>query len=321
MTNVRLGYVAMSVNVQNCSPSQTMTHTQFSKINDRDAAIGKLERIAQSNAENCLRLLKYNYFEDIRLFRLSSKLVPLATHADLKDWDYMDNLNKYLAQIGAFAKKHDMRIDFHPDHFVQLNSKKPEGFKLTMEILDYHYRLLKGMKIDPTHRCVVHIGGGHQDKATALEQFVRNWANIPEHIQKMIILENDDKIFNVQDALYLCEKLNIPLVFDYHHHLVNHAEEEFSDDWERVKKTWEHSQLPIKVHISSPKSDKQFRAHADHILPSMFLRFVHTIKDTVPEIDCMIEAKKKDEALFKLMNEIKQYPHIEIMDKASFGIS
>ena len=35
MTIVRLGYVAMSMELNNASPSQTMTFTQFQKIKDR----------------------------------------------------------------------------------------------------------------------------------------------------------------------------------------------------------------------------------------------------------------------------------------------
>lgn len=49
MTIVRLGYVAMSVNLKNCSPSQTMTYAQFQRLKDREAAIEKLERISASN--------------------------------------------------------------------------------------------------------------------------------------------------------------------------------------------------------------------------------------------------------------------------------
>lgn len=68
MTIVRLGYVAMSMNLKNASPSQTMTFKQFSSLKDREAAIARLERIAVSNLENCLRLLKHNAAHDIHFF-------------------------------------------------------------------------------------------------------------------------------------------------------------------------------------------------------------------------------------------------------------
>ncbi|WP_017753965.1 UV DNA damage repair endonuclease UvsE [Calidifontibacillus oryziterrae] len=320
MTLVRLGYVAMSVHVQNSSPSQTMTYAHFQKLLNRDAAIRKLERIAESNLHNCLRLLRHNLAHDIHFFRLSSRLIPLATHEALKGWDYISPVCESLFTVGEFAKKHKMRIDFHPDHFVVINSPKVDVLKASIKTLQYHLKMLKGMKIDPTHRCVLHVGGSYNNKEKALEQFVENWGSVPASIQKMIILENDDKSFNLQDTLYLCEKLGLPFVFDYHHHLANHQDEEWSNNWERITGTWEHSKLPVKMHISSPKDEKKFRDHADYIDAHMFLTFLREIKGSVPEIDCMIEAKKKDEALFQLIKDLKKYNEVDIVDGASFYI-
>jgi UV DNA damage endonuclease len=319
-TLVKLGYVAMSVHVKHCSPSQTMTYTTFSKLENREAAIRKLELIALSNLENCLRLLKHNAAHDISFFRLSSKLVPLATHEELKGWDYISPLKDALKEIGDFAELHKMRIGFHPDHFVLLNSPRKEVLIQSLETLKMHYYLLKGMGLDPTHRCVLHVGGSYKDTPASLERFVSNWAEIPRSIQKMIILENDDKSFHLTDTLYLCEKIGIPLVFDYHHHLAYHSEENWVDEWERVVNTWAPSPFPVKMHISSPKSEKEFRHHADYIDPQMFLRFLNEIKGSVPEIHCMIEAKYKDQALFRLVKELKGLEEIEMVDEASFYI-
>lgn len=320
MTTVRLGYVAMSMNVKNSSPSQTMTYTRFEQMGDRAAAIRKLERLAQSNIENCIRLLKHNVAHDIRFFRLSSRLVPLATHEALEGWDYLTPIKPLLAELGEFVQKHDIRIDFHPDHFVLLNSPKENVFKESLKVLKMHYLLLKAMGIDPTHRCVMHVGGQYKNTDEALERFVTNWGEVPKQIQQMIMLENDDKSFHLQDTLYLCEKLGIPLVFDVHHHLAYHEESNWAQHWERVVQTWTHSPLPIKMHISSPKSAEQFRAHADYIDSNMFTEFLQQIKGTVPHIDCMIEAKQKDNALFKLMKELKRIDTVEIIDGASFCI-
>jgi UV DNA damage endonuclease len=215
MTIVRLGYVAMSMNLQNCSPSKTMTFTQFQKIKDREAAIAKLEKIAQSNIENCLRLLKHNEAHDIHFFRFSSKLIPLANHEELHDWDYMNSLVNSLATIADFLKEQPMRVDFHPDHFVVLNSTNSDIVKMSLRTLRMHEALLKGMKVNPEHRCVLHIGGAYEDKEKALEQFIHNWGLIPVSLQKMLMLENDDTTFNLNDALYLCEKLGVPQVFDF----------------------------------------------------------------------------------------------------------
>ncbi|TYS63437.1 UV DNA damage repair endonuclease UvsE [Sutcliffiella horikoshii] len=322
MTIVKLGYVAMSVQLTNASPSKTMTYAQFSKIKDREAAIEKLERISIENLENCLRLLKHNVANDIRFFRFSSKLIPLANHEEVKDWKFMRPLKEILSEIGDYIDENPMRVDFHPDHFVLLNSKNKDIINQTIKTLSMHRSLLKGMRVPTQHRCVLHIGGGYDDRELALEQFIHNFALVPQPIQEMLILENDDTTFHLRDALYVCEKLNVPLVFDYHHHLAHFEEkaEGWENEWGRVVQTWEHSPLPVKMHISSPRDEKNFRAHADYVDPKMFMDFLQPIKGSVPEIHCMIEAKKKDEALFQLMEEMKNYAEIEIIDGASFRI-
>ncbi len=320
MTIIQLGYVAMSMNLQNCSPSQTMTYAQFQKIKDREAAIAKLEKIARSNLANCLRLLKHNLAHDIHFFRFSSKLIPLANHEELRDWRFMQSLYGPLKELGEFINNHPIRVGFHPDHFVVLNSTQVDIMKMSVKTLHMHEMLLKGMGVNPEHRCVIHIGGAYEDKLKALEQFIQNWGLIPVSIQKMLLLENDDTTFHLNDALYLCEKLGVPQVFDYHHHIAYHDDPNWEQQWERVIGTWKGSPLPVKMHISSPKSEKEFRAHADYINPTMFLDFLHTIKGSINQIDCMIEAKQKDNALFQLVKDLQYEKGIEWIDQSSFKI-
>ncbi|WP_062109744.1 UV DNA damage repair endonuclease UvsE [Bacillus niameyensis] len=318
MTIVRLGFVAMSMELQNASPSKTMTFAQFQKIADREAALRKLERIALQNIENTLRLLKHCTASEIHFYRLTSRIIPLANHEELLDWDYMLPLKEPLRKMGDYAKEHQIRIDFHPDHFVLLNSEKKHVLKNSLETLKLHYRLLKGMGINSTHRCVMHVGGNYHNTETSLERYIENWMIVPRAIQNMIMLENDDTSFTFEDTLYLCEKLDIPLVFDYHHHLAHHQNPNWELHWTRVLQTWKHSPLPPKMHISSPKDEKHFRHHANYVDCDMFFDFLNKIKDSLPQIDCMIEAKKKDEALFQLMREIKTRQDVEIIDGSSF---
>ncbi len=320
LTIVKLGYVAMSVNLQNSSPSQTMTVAQFKKIKDKEAAIAKLERISISNINNCLRLLKYNLAHDIRFFRFSSRLIPLAGHEEVADWKYMRPLKEPLGEIKQFLSEHPIRVGFHPDHFVVFTSNDSDILKQSIKTLAMHEALLRGMGVDREHRCVIHIGGAYEDKEKALERFISNWGFVPVEIQQMMMLENDDTTFTLQDALYLCEKLSIPQVFDYHHHLAHFENPNWESEWERVIGTWSQSKLPLKMHISSPRNEKEFRAHADFIDVRMLMEFLSKVKGSVPEIDCMIEAKQKDNALFKLVEDLKSYPEIEYIDGASFKI-
>ena len=320
MTIFRFGYVAMSMHVKNASPSKTMTYSQFVKIADYDAAIAKLVRIARTNLHNCLRLLRHNEVHDIHFFRFSSKLIPLVNHPEIEKWDYIAPLKEGLSEIRSFIKEHPfVRVDFHPDHFVVLNTKDKHTFSMSLKTLQMHYLLLRGMGIAPKHRCVLHVGGGYEDKELALERFIYNWSMIPPHIQGMLMLENDDTTFTLKDTLYVCEKLGVPLVFDYHHYLVNHEEGScLQDEWKRIIKTWSFSPLPIKVHISSPRSNQDYRAHADGIDLEMFWEFVQLVKGTVEQVDVMIEAKLKDEALFQLMKDIRLQKNVQWINDSSF---
>jgi UV DNA damage endonuclease len=318
MTLIRLGFVAMSTELQNASPSKTMTYTHFCKLQNREAGLRKLEHIAQTNIQTTLRILKHAAAYDVRFYRMTSRLIPLAGHEALTGWDYMSPLKEDFQELGRFVQKHKMRVDFHPDHFVLINSPKKEVLKNSLKSLEMHYKILKHMGIEPVHRCVMHVGGNYKETEASLERFIQHWALVPVPLQKMIMLENDDTSFTMAHALYLCEKLGIPLVFDYHHHLAYHEDPDWVQYWPRVVESWRHSPLPLKMHISSPKNEKQFRHHADFVDVDMFFDFLKEVKGSVDQIDCMIEAKKKDMSLLRLAEEIKKRSDIEMIDGASF---
>ncbi|UOE92956.1 UV DNA damage repair endonuclease UvsE [Alkalihalobacillus sp. LMS39] len=312
---VRFGYVAMSEMVKNASPSQTMTAKQFATLSNQEAGLGRLERIAKSNIENTLRLLKHNKAHEIEFFRFSSKLVPLVNHPYTEGWKYEKAIAAELKQLGEFVHAEQMRVDFHPDHFVVLNSQSKEITQRSMQTLLYHYKLLKGMNIDPKHRCVLHIGGSKNGKMEGLETFIENFSKIPESLSQMLLLENDDTIYHINDALYLGEKLGIPVVLDLHHHDLNPSEEPIFELWDRIKETWANSPLPIKIHMSSPKEGDMDKRHHDFINHERLLHFLENI--TADQVDVMIEAKKKDKALLKLMAHIKESKRCEILTEAS----
>ncbi|MDT8859149.1 UV DNA damage repair endonuclease UvsE [Alkalihalobacillus sp. MEB130] len=313
----RLGYVAMSVMLSNASPSQTMTVKQFEQIPDRDAAVRKLERIAISNLQNCLRIIKHNKAHQISFFRLSSKLVPLANHPLTEGWKYEKALAPFLKELGDFIKQEEMRVGFHPDHFVVLNNRSKDILQQSLRTLMMHYKLLKGMGISPIHRCVLHVGGKKEGREAGLEQFIENFSMIPRPIQEMIMLENDDMNYPLEDVLYLGEKLHIPVVFDLHHYDVLHESSDLLSLWKRVVLTWKDSPLPIKMHVSSPKEGKNDRAHHDFIDEQRLYEFLRLIEGTVEHLDIMIEAKQKDASLLRLTEALSDMEGVHVRNPSS----
>lgn len=309
---IRLGYVAISKNLDVTS-SGTMTYTHYKKLGKHESHI-KLNKIIMSNFNNLESILKYSIAHEIYFYRLTSNLIPLLTHNDVDI-----NLKKYAIEfkhIGKFIKANEMRVDTHPDQFCILNSVREEVIVNSISMLQAHYDIFQLLDIEP--RTVIHVGSSVGGKKEAIERFKNTFGKLSTELQKMIMLENDDKTFTVKDTLELCEGLKIPMVLDYHHHICNSGGDDIELYINRIIKTW-NGGIP-KMHFSSPKNDKDLRAHNDYIDPTSFIAFIQKIKNIHCDIDIMLEAKMKDLALFKLMSDIKNMTNYEIVNESTFII-
>ncbi|GGG24056.1 UV DNA damage repair endonuclease UvsE [Paenibacillus abyssi] len=344
---VRFGFVAMSMLLENASPSRTMTYKNFAKLADRGAAVRKLERIAEENLNHTLRVLRHAVAHDIRVYRFSSRLIPLSTHDELHDWNPFEALKDAFAEVGRYVREQRMRVSFHPDHFCVLNSPRPEVLAKSIADLENHVRMLDAMGQDERSKCNIHVGGAYGDKKSSGERFIRQFAELDDRYKRRITLENDDKTFTAEETLAIAEASNVPMVLDIHHHAVNGGGVPDSrltgEIWPRIVRTWEgerkrrlgqaasvkpsgySDELPPKLHASSPRSERDPRSHADHVEPGPLLRYLYEIADSVPRIDVMLEAKQKDAALLQLMEQLrlleKAGEPVTVIDGASVEIN
>jgi UV DNA damage endonuclease len=312
---IRFGYVAIALAVPEGSPNKATTIKAIEKIEEAGARIGRLRRIMLENLETTLRILRYNAAHDVHLYRFTSKIVPLATHPIVEGCDYIADGVSLWQQIGDYIRLHNMRVSAHPDHYTLLNSPKPEILTASLKVLDYHVRIFEAMGFDPFPSLVLHVGGQYKDKTAALARFIENFAQLPDRLRLRIMLENDDKIFTAAEVLHICEELHCPMVLDVHHHRCNNNRENLEDLWPKVITTWS-GKIP-KVHVSSPKSDKDIRAHADKITPADILPFLQMAAQINQDFDIMVEAKEKDEAMFSLIDELSLEPGIKQIEQAT----
>ncbi|SFT19667.1 UV DNA damage repair endonuclease UvsE [Paenibacillus sp. BC26] len=312
---VRFGFVAMSVLLDNASPSRTMTYATFSKLDDREAALRRLERIAEDNLRTTLRLMRHCVGHDVFVYRMTSKIIPLATHDALKDWNPYPPLEQAFAEIGQYAKEKGMRLSFHPDHFCVFSTPRPEVLAKSKEDLEYHVRMLEHMGLDESAKCNIHVGGAYGDKPASAERFVQQFGQLDNRIRNRVTLENDDKTFTVRETLGAAEAVGTPMVLDIHHHAVNDGGETdstlYGELWPRILRTWtgpdgQPLALPPKLHVSSPKSERDPRGHADNVDVGPLLRFLRETAGSIDQLDVMIEAKQKDAALLQLMADMRQ---------------
>lgn len=319
--NIRFGYVAMSKEVKNASPSKTMTMTGFQKLMDKDAALRKLERIAEENLQNTLRLLYHNRAYDIHVYRFSSRLIPLWGHELLKDWDPMPILQKSFEKIGETVKKDGLRVSFHPDHFTVLSTPRKDVLTNSIKDLSRHTQMLEAMGLGKEAKLNIHIGGTYSNKEKSMQRFLHQFDQIEPEVRQRITLENDDKTFTAKETLEACQELKVPMVLDLHHHKINNNGEKATELWTDIMKTWEgHQDLSVKIHVSSPKNEQNPRGHADEVEPEPLYQFFKKIAPNTEHLDVMIEAKNKDMALLALMEEMLHRDGVEQIDQSSIRI-
>ena len=310
---VRLGYVAISKALEDVTTSKTITYTDY--IN-KGYSKEKIYEVVNSNIDSLKKIMMYNVKNNIHFYILTSKLVPLATHEKVS-FDYIDIFRNKYSEIGDIIDKNKIRVDLHPDQFAVLNSMNNTVIRSTIEILKYHYNILEALDIKDKV-IILHVGSSACGKKASITRFINNFNNLPSNIRESIALENDDKTFNVKDVLYICERLNIPMVLDYHHFICNNEGENIQDYIERIINTW-NGRVP-KFHFSSPKSKqkKEFRSHSDYIDSNSFISFINKMSIFNKDIDIMLEAKAKDDALFRLVRELKYKTNYNFIDETTF---
>lgn len=317
--NINFGYVAISMKLKEASPNRTVTLKNLEKA-DKSTWHNRVEALARQNIANTIRILRYNKAYGINLYRFTSKIIPLATHAEFNNWDWKKELKSNFEELGSVVKETGIRVSTHPDHFVLLNSPREEVLKNSIKDLDYHCTMFELMGLDYEYKIVLHIGGMYKNKENSISRLYESFSSLSNRIRSRIILENDDKLYNMEDVLGICRHLNIPMVLDIHHDMCNPSKTKVKDLINDVFNTWKNEIFPPKIHLSSPKSETDIRSHHDYINADEFAAFLQEIKGSTGDFDVMIEAKMKDMALFKLMDDMKKYDFIEKSGDASIKI-
>src|SRR3954452_5119690 len=74
---------------------------------------------------------------DIRMYRISSGVAPYITHPDLPQfWNQIEECRDELAELGAKARRYDLRLSMHPDQYTLLNALDDVVFAASVRDLD-----------------------------------------------------------------------------------------------------------------------------------------------------------------------------------------
>lgn len=287
---MKIGYASLTYGVKDTSLKTCIA---------KNATPEKLKQLISLNLEALSHIIDYNRENNIKMFRLSSSLIPFASSPinTLKWWDIFE---EQLTEIGKKINEADIRISMHPGQYTVLNSPKDDVVERAIEDLLYHDRLLNALQAGKNCKIILHTGGVYGDKKEAMNRFRDTYARLSESIKARLVIENDDVSYTIADVLTLHKQTGAPVVYDNLHNRILPADPEKSDAYwiHLAGQTWKSEDGIQKIHYSQQDPSRRAGGHSRSINLDEFKAFY----DTLPyDLDIMLEVKDKNLSALKVL--------------------
>jgi UV DNA damage endonuclease len=194
----------------------------------------------------------------LHMWRLSSELLPVATHevasAFYAESEVQDLITKRLAWCGKFARKHSLRLSFHPGQFVVLGSRNPGIRENSARELEYHCEIFERMGYTEWHQdgLAVNVHVGLKDPE--LKAMLKYLKTAPKCVKNFVTLENDEFSWGAERIVQVFGE-HVPLVLDVHHYWIHEGKRlspnsPFVSD---IRRTWRGVQPKLHLAMSAPE--------------------------------------------------------------------
>ena len=293
---MKIGYPCVNVTLD-CSSSRTFRLASYSE-----------ERLIETVEQNlaCLRrILEYNVQHGLFFFRLTSDLVPFASH-EVNQYNWQEHFKMTFRRLGSYIRNNNMRISMHPDQFVVLNSPNEQTVRNSIAELVYQGSILDLMGLDTTAKLQIHGGGAYGDKPAAIQRFAEVYHTmLPDAVKARLCVENDDRTYTLQDCLQLHELTGMPVIFDnLHHECVNNGEP-MREAVQMAAATWKPEKDGIlMMDYSSQALGERKGKHTQSIREQLFHDFL--VETEGLDMDIMLEIKDKEESALKALEVARQ---------------
>jgi UV DNA damage endonuclease len=279
---------------------RSATHRYVASLQSR-AGRRYLMEIARDNAQSLIAAVERCHQLGIGAFRITSQILPLVTHPEsgytLEQLDPSGEAEATFHLAGDLAREYGIRLSFHPDQFVVLNSVSERVAAWSIAELELQGSLAELVGADAI---VLHGGGAFGGVAAALDRLGVGLSRLSPNTRARLALENDDRQFTPADLLPLCRAEGVPLVYDVHHHRCHPDGLTAGEATELAAETWDGREP--WCHLSSPKdgwSSPNPRPHADYIDPADFPEEWLGRSMTID-----VEAKAKERAVLAIREEV-----------------
>lgn len=259
----------------------------------------------RSNLSCLKQILEWNLIHDIRFFRISSDIIPFASHPICTS-PWKKHLSDELALIGDYISEAGIRISMHPDQFIILNSPVHKIVSRSIDELMYHVNLLDLMGLDSSAKIQLHVGGLYGNPQESSARFINVYNHLDPAISRHLVVENDEQRFNAADCLSIHEQTGIPVLFDVFHHSCRNNGEGIREMLQKTNNTWKNYDGIMMVDYSSQHPDKRKGGHAEHIDINDFRNFLEISYPC--DMDIMLEIKDKEVSALAAISLVKSDP-------------
>ena len=296
---MKLGYACINSTLQQTGGITTNRGMRQKTFNEKGLAY--VSELALQNVQDLFTIVRWNEEMGIKLFRMSSDIFPWMTFYDFTDLPDYDIIRRKLVVIGELADVYGQRLTFHPSHFNALGSPNPIVVEKAVKELNKHGEIMDIMGLSNTvyNKINIHVGGAYGDKKGTLDAFCHNFKLLNEDTKKRLVVENDDSPneYSVNDLYWgIYKQIGIPITFDYFHHKFNTGDLTEEEALRMAAITWPEGIAQCCHYSESRRKEKldesiRPQAHSDIIYEK--------INTYGLELDIMIEAKLKEQAIFK----------------------
>ena len=299
-----IGYACLTIGVQNTDLKSCMI---------KNASNSKLTELIAHNLNSLENMIDYNIKNNIKLFRISSDLIPFGSNK-INNIHWWEIFAGEFQNIGKKIIESNMRVSMHPGQYTVLNSPNTEVSAKAIDDLNYHARVLDSLGVGSEHKIILHIGGIYNDKNLSAERFIFNYSKLDEKVIRRLVIENDDKSFNIQDVLDIGTALSIPVIFDNLHNEINSFDKNKSEIYwiDKCKSTWHEKDGKQKIHYSQQNPLKKSGSHSETIRINEFMNFYDSLR--TKDIDIMLEVKDKNLSTIKCINCISPDKRVSTLE-------
>lgn len=301
----KIGYACMNMDIY---PNDYKTCRKDRITHER------LTALITHNLEVLERTIDYNILQHNAMFRVSSSLIPFGS-SPLNTVDWVHDFHDRFEIMRQKIKDNDIRISVHPGQYTVINSLDEKVVNASIAELRYHVQILECLAPMRTSKMILHVGGIYGDKQAAMRRFIDVYNyRLDERIKRHLIIENDDRLYTVEDVLSIAAQIPIPVVFDNLHHATNPSleNESLESIVKRVAATWKPEDGRPKMHYSQQAAGKRSGAHSETIDLDQFIADYMEIYSYVTT-DIMLEVKDKNRSFVKV--NALMYPSHRILEQ------